>query len=68
MDLPKNIGRAVGVVRKAPLQVKTFVFPLEQAEAGEADETVNAFCAVHGAMSIVLDRHNSKLIYRVIYR
>lgn len=68
MELPSNIYKAVGRERKSPLQVKTFVFAIESVESGEADDTVNAFCAVHGAMSIVLDRHNGKLIYRVIYR
>lgn len=68
MDLPKNINTAIGRLKKNPIQVKSFVFSLEAVEGGEADETVNAFCSLHGAMSIVLDRHNGKLIYRIIYR
>lgn len=71
MNLPNNIYKAVegnDKLAKNPLQVKTFVFSLEAVESGEADDTVNFFCARHGAMSIVLDRHNGKLIYRIIYR
>ena len=68
MELPNNISQAVGRNKKRPLQTKTFVFNLEAVESGEADDTVNAFCNLHGAMSIVFDRHNGKLIYRIIYR
>lgn len=68
MNLPKDIGKAVGKLKKSPLQTKTFVFEMAQVESGDADETVNAFCALHGAMSMVLDRHNGKMIYRIIYR
>ena len=53
---------------KNQLRVKTFVFPIDEAENGEADNVVNTFCSTHRALSIVLDRHNGKLIYRVIYR
>lgn len=52
--------------KKSPMQVKTFVFDLD--DCSDADEKVNAFSEMHQVMSIVLDRHNSKLIYRVIYR
>ena len=68
MELPESIHNAVGKQKRNPLQVKTFVFGLDAVESGEADDTVNAFCSLHGAMSIVFDRHNGKLIYRIIYR
>lgn len=71
MEVPESICKAVAghdKLLRNPLQVKTFVFPLEAVESGEADDTVNSFCSRHGAMSIVLDRHNGKLIYRIIYR
>lgn len=71
MELPNNIYNAVEKqdrLRRNPLQIKTFVFGIDDAESGKADDTVNTFCSRHGAMSIVLDRHNGKLIYRIIYR
>jgi len=68
MNVPRNISDAVTGKRLGMLHVKTFIFELAQAESGDADDTVNAFCEVHGVMSIVLDRHNSKLIYRIIYK
>lgn len=52
----------------SPIQTKTFVFELSDVESGFADEQVNMFCREHKTMSVVLDRHNSKLIYRIVYR
>lgn len=63
-----STSKAVAKENKQPLQVKTFVFTFEDVENCEADDTVNAFCAIHNTVGIVLDRHNSKMIYRIIYR
>ena len=54
--------------RKNPMQVKTFIFTIEEAENGHADDTVNAFSRSNSTVGIVLDRHNGKLIYRILYR
>lgn len=52
----------------SPIQVKTFVFEMSETEPEDMDAVVNAFCRDHKPMSVVLDRHNSKLIYRVVYK
>ena len=64
----RNIEQSLPRLKQNPLQVKSFVFSLDAVESGEADEAVNKFCAEHGAMSIVFDRHNGKVLYRIIYR
>lgn len=53
---------------KGNVRVKTFIYEIEDAEAGLADAEVNDFCDTYRAMSIMLDRHNSKLIYRILYK
>ena len=50
------------------IRVKSFVFEMDDAQSGYADAEVNDFCASHLAVSIVLDRYLSKMIYRVLYR
>jgi hypothetical protein len=50
------------------IMVKSFVFEMDDAQSGYADAEVNDFCASHLAVSIVLDRYLSKMIYRVLYR
>lgn len=71
MELPKNIHKAVTrqnpAKGKCALQTKTFIFELEDAMDGKADESVNRFCLCHDIKSIVLDRHTSHLIYRIVY-
>lgn len=50
------------------IQTKTFIFPIEDAEDGYADIEVNDFCKDVKALSMVLDRNNAKLIYRILYK
>lgn len=71
MELPRNIKK--GITRQNPakgknvLQTKTFVCDMEKVTDGSADDEINTFCQCHDTKSIVLDRHNSKLIYRIVY-
>ena len=51
-----------------PTGTKTFIFPIEDAEDGYADIEVNDFCKEVKALSMVLDRNNTKLIYRILYK
>ena len=60
--------RHKGAAERRDIRVKTFVFDLDDCENGYADAEVNYFCESHSAMSIVLDRYNAKMIYRVLYR
>lgn len=48
------------------LRVKTIVHEIDDAELADAE--VNDFCEVHEVTAIVLDRYNSKMIYRILYR
>lgn len=65
----EKTARKGGVyVDRGIIQTKTFVFTLEDVEDGFADAEVNEFCREVKALSMVLDRYNSKLLYRIIYK
>lgn len=65
----EKTARKGGVnVDKMNVRTKTFVFEIEDAEDGFADAEVNDFCDSVRAVSMVLDRYNSKLLYRIIYK
>lgn len=70
MELPKGIRQHVNPTvnngRKV-LQTKTLVYGLSDIDSGKADEEVNTFCQCHETKSIVLDRHTSHFIYRIVY-
>lgn len=66
MDTQRHKGSALA--DRGNIRVKTFIFDIQDAEDGFADIEVNDFCAEVRAMSIVLDRYNSKMIYRILYK
>ena len=66
--MEKTVRKGGANVDKGVVQTKTFVFALEDVEDGYADAEVNEFCRSVKAPSMVLDRYNSKLLYRIIYK
>lgn len=66
METQKHKGSALA--DRGIIQTKTFIFPIEDAEDGYADIEVNDFCKDVKALSMVLDRNNTKLIYRILYK
>lgn len=53
---------------RGSIRVRTIICDLPDAEDGVADAEVNEFCEQHDVVSIVLDRFNAKMIYRILYR
>lgn len=66
--MEKTVRKGGANVDKMNVRTKTFVFEIEDAEDGIADCEVNDFCDSVRAVSMVLDRYNSKLLYRIIYK
>ena len=66
--MERMVHRGSGTADRGNIKVRTFVFDIEDAEDGLADCEVNDFCDGVRAMSIVLDRYNSKMIYRILYK
>ena len=66
--MEKTVRKGGLNVDKMNVRTKTFVFEIEDAQDGFADAEVNEFCDAVRAVSMVLDRYNSKLLYRIIYK
>lgn len=66
--MEKTVRKGGANVDRGIIQTKTFVFTLEDVEDGYADVEVNEFCRSVKAPSMVLDRCNTKLLYRILYK
>lgn len=53
---------------KGTLQSKSFIFDFDAVENGTADKQVNDFCRERDVLSILFDRHQAKIIYRILYK
>lgn len=68
MTTNKLRHKGAAVAERGKIHVKTYVFTLDDAQSGLADAEVNDFSDMHGCVSMVLDRFNDKMLYRILYR